>query len=467
VDITTFNKAKQAYEAKDWETAVVLFSACGTGEGTGEACHLCGNALLRLGRPQEAAQAYRAAASDPTYRNQGAVYTNLGKAQMALGDLRGAVESLRFALSDASYPGAYKSYIALGEAYSKLGDARNAGVAFRKAAFEPNNPDPTGALVNLGVCFMKMRRPADAVDVYLSALDVSVSDDERSMIYANLGQAYVALNRMGEAVGAFEAAQTGDRKLSPSANADYERALAATRGLGGFAPAYGGPDPLDPTGASGEILPPPDASGFFSIPESEIEQADRAGRGRHRGLKVALVVAALLVVACGALFFAATRGFGYPSQETAVMGAFRAAADGTDAATYWSASVAPAARIEAMDAVESGDSFAIVGLDADLTSSLAVVQATLPQGGTLTYRVSLAREGLGWKVTDVEQVVPSLVDDTFADALTEVSPAVDATADEWSDEAAGEGEGAWAEGEWTEDGAAEDGAWVEGEAAAA
>ena len=200
MDIATFNRAKQAYGAQRWDTAVILFSQCGTGPGTGEACHLCGNALMRLGRVQEAVQAYRAATADVEYRNQGAVYTNLGKAQMALGDLRGAIDSLRHALSDATYQGAYKAYIALGEAYSKMGDARNAGVAFRKAALEDNNPDPAKSLINLGVCFMQLRRPADAVEAYRTAIDFSTSDEERCLLNANLGQAYVASNRMLEAV---------------------------------------------------------------------------------------------------------------------------------------------------------------------------------------------------------------------------------------------------------------------------
>lgn len=425
MDITTFNRAKQAYNAQRWDTAVILFSQCGTGPGTGEACHLCGNALMRLGRVQEAVQAYRAATADPEYRNQGAIYTNLGKAQMALGDLRGAVDSLRHALADSSYQGAYKAYIALGEAYSKMGDARNAGVAFRKAALEDNNPDPAKSLINLGVCFMQLRRPADAAEAYRTAIDFSTSDEERCLLNANLGQAYVASNRMLEAVQAFQEAIAGNYRLSPAAQADYQRALQATspaaRGSQAAGYSSGGFDPLDPTGASGEMLPSPEDSGFFMMPESEMGPARGEKKRGHAGIKVLIVVLALVVVAAAAGVFAYLRGYGIPSQEAAVEAVFQAAEDGTDAAGSWASGVTAAARAQAMEGIASGDSFKITGMDMGAAESVAVVEVELPEGGALYYRVSLLREGIGWKVSNVEPVRPAETDETYSSLGTAAS----------------------------------------------
>lgn len=433
MDITTFNRAKQAYSAQRWDAAVILFSQCGTGPGTGEACHLCGNALMRLGRVQEAVQAYRAATADPEYRNQGAVYTNLGKAQMALGDLRGAIDSLRHALADSSYQGAYKAYIALGEAYSKMGDARNAGVAFRKAALEENNPDPAKSLINLGVCFMQLRRPADAAEAYRTAIDFATSDEERCLLSANLGQAYVASNRMLEAVQAFQDAIAGNYRLSPAAQADYQRALQATspsgpRGAaGGF--GSGGLDPLDPTGASGEILPSPEDSGFFMMPEGEIPQARADGKRGHGGLKALIVVLAVVVVVAAAGVAAYLRGMGVPSQEEAVDAVFQAVEDGTDAAGSWASSVTAAARAQAMAGIAAGDSFEITGMDRGVAESVAVVEVDLPEGGALYYRVSLLREGIGWKVSNVEPVRSSETEDTYSSLESATSSASTAAAD--------------------------------------
>ena len=465
MDIATFNRAKQAYSAQSWDTAVILFSQCGTGPGTGEACHLCGNALMRLGRVQEAVQAYRAAAADPAYPNKGAVYTNLGKAQMFLGDYYGAVESLRTALEDGSYTGSYKAQIALGDAYMKLGDPRSAGVAYRKAALEGNNPDPAKSLINLGVCFMQLKRPADAAEAYRTALDFSRSDEERNVLNANLGQAYVASNRMIEAVAAFEAATSAGYALSPSAQADYARAQQATATLGRasgtradstdmFLRGFGGGfDPLDPSGRTGEVMPSPDQSGFFDIDESAIEkhmrEVERNGRGSsHTGLKVFIVLLALLVAAGAGLFAAYMQGFGIPSQQAAVDSAFAAALQGNDAPQAWASDVSAATRSSKMSAVSGSSSYEVVGMDQSASSSTALVNVSLPEGARQTYKVDLVREGIAWKIANVDRVISSVDANTYAsilgDTATQAAPtdqAVGQAADQPVDQAADQAQG--------------------------
>lgn len=453
MDISTFNRAKAAYDAKDWETAALLFSTCTGGEGAGEAAHLRGNALMRLGRVQEAVSAYAQAAADTSYANRGAVYTNLGKAQAALGDYQGAVASLRRALEDTTYSGTYKTLLALGGAYSKLGDARNAGVAYRKAALEENNPDPAKALINLGVCFVQLRRPADAAEAYRTALDFSQDVNERNMIQSNLGQAYVASNRMPEAVAAFSAAVSNGYHLLPPAQADYERAQAAVGQASGGARAQGGStadllasygasagtdgsgfDPLDPLGRSGEVMPSPDESGFFDITDEDIEAASRASRkaakvGKpgsagvvaakpkgHVGVKVLVVVLAVIVaaaVACVALYM---QGYGVPSQASTVDGLLTAVDDGADTSAYWAAGISAQAREQALEDVPASSAHEITGMDQSGQTSVALVRLTLEQGGELSYRVSLVREGIGWKVSDITAEHPSVTDDTYAQA---------------------------------------------------
>lgn len=426
MDITTFNRAKLAYDAKDWERAVILFSQCGTGPGTGEACHLCGNALMRIGRVQEATQAYRAALSDASYGNQGAVFTNLGKAQMALGDLRGAIDSLGRALKDSSYHGAYKAYMTLGEAYSKLGDSRNAGSSYRQAALDPNNPEPAKALINLGVSFMQMRRPADAAEAYRTAIDFAANEQERSLIQANLGQAYVSSNRMMEAVGAFQAATATGFELSPAAKVDYDRALQAVQSMGARTGMYGSGDPvmsaLDSTGGTGDFLPSADSSGFFDISEADIANAGRLGdvygeKPRHRGLRVFLIVLVVVLVLAGGAVGAYFAGLGIPTREAAVSALFEAAAAGQSGEDVWSSQVSAAARAQAMESIEGGSSATVIGMDAAVQDCVVIAQTSLPQGAKLTYRVSLIREGIGWKVCNVERVIASETQDTYTSAF--------------------------------------------------
>ena len=442
MDISTFNRAKQAYDAKDWETAALLFSTCMSGPGAGEAAHLRGNALMRLGRVGEAVQAYQVATADTTYANRGAVFTNLGKAQVALGDLNGAVASLRQALDDPSYAGAYKALLALGGAYSKLGDARNAGVAYRKAALEENNPDPAKALINLGVCFVQLHRPADAAEAYRTALDFSQDANECNMIRANLGQAYVASNRMIEAVQMFNQAVSSGYQLSAPAQADFQRAQQATNTLSSaagapgsgstadFISAYGqggsgGFDPLDPLGRSGEVMPSPDESGFFDITDEDIEAASKAHKAaqkgqkrgsRHLGLKIGIAVLAVVLAAVVACIVLYLQGFGIPSQQVAIDGVFDAASKSQDAGEYWASGVPADSQHQAVAGVPQGSSHEIAGMDVSASRATALVSVRLSAGGEQTYSVSLIREGIGWKVSGVEQEQPAVDADTYADA---------------------------------------------------
>ena len=445
MDISTFNRAKQAYDAKDWETAALLFSTCMTGPGAGEAAHLRGNALMRLGRVREAVQAYQVATADTAYANRGAVFTNLGKAQVALGDFSGAVTSLRQALDDPSYTGSYKALLALGGAYSKLGDPRNAGVAYRKAALEENNPDPAKALINLGVCFVQLHRPADAAEAYRTALDFSQDANERNMIQANLGQAYVASNRMIEAMQAFNAALSNGYQLSAPAQADMQRAQMATNSLAGSAGTQGGStadflsgygaqsssggfDPLDPLGRSGEVMPSPDESGFFDITDEDIEAASKAskkatkgkkGGSRHIGLKIAIAVLALVLAAFVACIVLYMQGIGMPSQQVAIDGVFDAASQGTSASEYWATGVSSTSQQQAVASIARGSTHDIAGMDVAASESTALVTVTLPEGGVLNYDVTLAREGLGWKVSTVSQVQMSVDGATYLEATSD------------------------------------------------
>lgn len=456
MDISTFNRAKAAYDARDWETAAILFSACTEGPGSGEACHLRGNALMRMGRVQDAVEAYTKAIGDPTYTNIGAIYTNLGKAQVAIGDYTGAVESLRRALEDTSYQGAYKAWLALGGAFSRLGDARSAGIAYRKAALEANNPDPAKALINLGVCFVQMRRPEDAASAYRTALDFSQDANERNMILSNLGQAYVAANRMVEAVQSFEEAVADGYQLLPPAQADYERAKAAATSLAGtvtgdrsagstanliasLGSGNASVDPLDPLGRSGEVMPSPEQSGFFTLTDDQIEaqgkkaiKAERRQDGQRTGLKVALVavivLVALLAVAVVAFL---VMGIGVPSQESSINSVFTAAESGNYTASGWASGTTETDRQAQLASVTRGSSHDVQGLDYSLASpsdSTAYVLVTLPEGGTVEYDVTLVRDGIGWKVSEANEAHSSVDASTFSgtDAAA-VAPVADAT----------------------------------------
>lgn len=432
-----FNTAQAAYQRGDWATAASALAATkAPGEVSGKVDHLLGNSLMKLGRYEQAAQAYASALADAAYGHVGALNCNRGRALAAVGRADEAVACFEAAVADPDYPTPHKAYVALGKLYSKAGMPREAGTAWRNAAIDETNPDPSAALVQLGACFMQLGRPVDAVEAYRTALDFS-QDAGQGSIYADLGMAYMAANRVSEAADAFtQALADPSYQLTDEQRASFssaQKALAAVQaggpsetdqllanagygddsGLAAPAPdASGALDPLDPMGKSGEFIPSPEDTGFFSVTEEDLMNADKHERRMrrkhsHMGLKVFLVIFFLLVVLGGGGGFAYYKGFGWPTQESVVTDMFTQAAAGDDIAPYLADGVSDDARSQIEAIMPLGATAKVAGLDRTMTSSTALVEATLSDGGTQSYKVTLVRSGLGWKVSGVELSFPS------------------------------------------------------------
>ncbi len=456
MDSQAFEAGRSAYQNGDFATAQALLArAKGPGEVNGAADHLRGNALMRLGLYNDAAQAYGDALADESYGKVGALSTNRGRAYLAAGQPDAAVASLTQALSDPTYPTPYKAQAALGEAYERLGQPREAGAAWRNAAIDESNPNPSLALAKLGGCFMQLGRPMDAVEAYRTALDFSAPQADQNAIHAELGEAYVQANRLTEAADAFSQAMAdGTYQLTPNQQAAYAAAANAMRALGAAgrsetdamlaAAGYGQPgtgslDPLDPLGSSGEFIPSPEDTGFFEVSEQDIvenakKQAKVQRKNKHTGLKVfiAILVIVGVIAACGVGLYMA--GYGWPMQEDVVTGLFSAEDSGQDPSTYLASGLSDdqIASIEAI--IPSGATVQIDGVDRTTTTSTVTLTATLAEGGTQNYIVTLVRDGLGWKVSDVQLSFDSLLSggdaattDTTTDTTATDTQVVDTT----------------------------------------
>ena len=419
-----FSTAKAAYQRGDWAGAVsALTAAKAAGEVSGEVDHLRGNALMKLGMYTEAAEAYAQALADSAYaeHHAGALSCNRGRALVAAGRPDLAVSCFEAAVADSSYPTPYKAYLALGNLYARQGMTREAGTAWRNAAIDEANPDPAAALVKLGGCFMTLGRPVDAVEAYRTALDFS-ADGGQGPIYAELGQAYMASNRIGEAADAFaQATADGTYQLTPDQAAQLsaaQKALAAVSGgssdtnqmlsQAGYGPSGTGDlDPLDPMGKSGEFIPNPEDTGFFSVTEEDLMKADkheRKMRRKHKrtGLKVFLVILVLVAALAGGGAYAYFKGYGWPTQEAVVTDMFSAASRGEDISQYLSGGVTDDTKARISAIIQTGSSAKVAGVERTATSATVTATASLPAGGEQSYSVSLVRDGIGWKVSGVE-----------------------------------------------------------------
>lgn len=427
MDQQVFEAGKLAYQQGDWATAAAQLQAAKTpGEVNGGIDHLLGNALMKLGRYPEAATAYEQALRDASYGKVGALSCNRGRALMASGSLDEAVAALTDAIEDRDYATPYKAYMALGNVQSKRGDVRSAGVAYRNAAIDETNPDPAKALTKLGGCFMQLGRPVDAIEAFRTALDFSQPAEDQDAIYAELGSAYVAANRMSEAVDAFGHATAGGYRLTATQQASYDAANKAAAAISGRGPSEtddllkaagfgasssGSYDPLDPLGKSGEFMPNPEDTGFFTLTEQDIMVQEAGGKKRKKKgngfLKFLLFVLILLILAGAAGGFLYYRGFGWPTQQAVVEGFFDARGSG-DIGDYLSPQVTAAARAEIEAIVPAGATVSVEGTDQNMTNSTVQVKATLAEGGEQIYNVWLVRDGISWKITAVELVYDSL-----------------------------------------------------------
>lgn len=421
-------QGRAAYRAGDFSAAAQMLGAAKTpDEIMGEADHLRGNALMHLGMYAEAAEAYAAALNDGTYGKRGALLTNRGKALAAVGDYTTASQAFSAATQDASYATPFKAYLGLGNALFQSGDYANAGTAFRQAAIDGANPAPAAALGELGRCFIKLGRPADAVETYRTAIDFAGPRDDTRALNAGMGQALSAAGRPSDALDAFNAATAdGIYQLTPEQADELARvhdslaALSAQTAMATApAPAMDAPavDPLDPTGATGQFMPDPSDTGFFTLSESEMVQQDRKDRKdrkqakvrrrhRHTGLKVFIVLLLLILIAAGGLGFAYTRGLGFPSQESVVTDLFQAAGDGdtAKAESCLASSLSEDAKSMIISSIPQGATVSVEGMDQSMTETTAKVKASLSKGGEQEYTVKFVRSDnhIGWAVSSLD-----------------------------------------------------------------
>lgn len=437
-----FQQARSAYVAKRFDVALEKFTEClqdtSVSKAPGEIgllYHQIGNCLVKLNDPNEAIHAYSQAMVDESYDALGSVSYNMGMVYASQGDFEDAVNNFKAALDDSRYATPYKAYQAMGNALMRLGKSAEAGAAYRSAALDEMNPDPTKALLNLGVCFMALDRPMDAIASYESALQFDMSPETRNKLFANMGQAYVADGKMDKAVRAFESALADKTYVfNDAANVDYQRAVAAmaSGATGEHEPTPAVENPVTPhNDLSGLDVPgdgvpietqsvPPSEMGTMQISETSImrsiaeaeknsdffaiQQPDfqewasgAKKKHRHRGLKIFLVILLLLVVIAGGGTFAYLQGLGIPSQQDQINALFN---DPTNDALYASG-IDETTKVRCEDSITASSTAVINGTTNNLSTSNVYVTATTPQGGEIPYEITLIRDGIGWKVSNV------------------------------------------------------------------
>ena len=433
---TTFSKANGLYEAGDYATALRRYNDCLTdtlnklqpGE-IGKVYHQIGNCLMKMNKPADAVRAYNKAENDAAYAETGSLLTNIGKAYSSLKDYDKAKESFKRALALPNYEHRYKAYMGLGNVQVKTGDSADAGRSFREAALDKNNPDPAKALLNLGVCFMSLGRPQDALATYESAKAFDTSTKTKNSILASMGQAYAASDDPKHAVECFEKATADETfHLSDSASVDFSRCVteisraakvqeqadlsgldvstveemqqaandpyfyddaeaAALDYVQGYIDAYTGNDDR-----------------FFTATEEELKEIyknsnKRGKRKKSFVKKLILVLIGIILVAGASGCFAYSQGYGYPTQEMVAQQAFANPDANSD---VFASSATDTAKQQMASTLVKDSNVSITGMQRSASTSKVYVTATTSDGGEVNYCLTMAREAVGWKITNVE-----------------------------------------------------------------
>lgn len=461
-----YQEARAAYDAGDHRTAAQGFlKAVGQGgpEGNGAAYHMAGNSLMRLRRYTDAIKVFNCAIQDPLYDRHGAVRVNLGRCLTEIGEYATAIEAHRAALAEPEYRQAYNALQGMGSALVEMGRYEEAAQQYREAALDPANPDPGKALVNLGMCFMALGRPSEAAEAYKAALGFDQFMG-RGRALSNLGIALSASGDHPEAVKAFEKAiQRHGYELPEAARAAFELSRAAVhpprevvegwstgelaptapeftpeytpvevdgwstgelRAMAGDDVTYDSSSVYSPatdadeyeTGSGSgqsasatEFGTEEDIASFFSLSEDDMLQRDRDNRraerqARRAGSNPFVAIGGLLValvVICAAVAGAYLVGYGWPTQTQTVKGVLGARATGKAVAKYWVA-VPQSDVTREMAKIPPVKSYEIDKVKKGAKISIANVTITPQRGAPLHYQITLAREGVGWKVIGIE-----------------------------------------------------------------
>lgn len=185
----------------DYAKALVFFErAVEIDPDYAEAWYQAGFCYGMLKMHQEALKASRRAASlKPDWAE---AWLNVGTSSFALGQFKEAVEAYRQATKiDSSNPDAY---YALGLALGRLNRQDEEVLAYRRAI--SIRPDHTGAIERLGIAYMKQRKFSDAIQVF----ELLKNYKHDGSVYNYLGECYLELNKVSEAIESFNSALSFD-----------------------------------------------------------------------------------------------------------------------------------------------------------------------------------------------------------------------------------------------------------------
>jgi tetratricopeptide (TPR) repeat protein len=406
-------------------------------------------ALLERGRVEEAAVSYRKAALDPGNPDPGKALVNLGLCFMALGRAEDAIEAYQAALGFDQYEGRGKALANLGQAHVALGQYAEAVRAFEKSTQMHGHKLSPAASAAYATALQQLHpegtqtaeqstRPVIADDATIAQffgeepaqtasipqIGADAEPAEAAVAVATAAPPDVAAV-VSEAVSHAPAEVTATSGLEASADVAAPLSEVATRPPETTIPASA-PAPAAPEMIPGQTVRPlapfdhgiaesdlgigdeKAVADFFSVSEEELKargreasRAERHAKGPHAIWRTVAVVAVAAVLVLAGLIGAYEMGYGWPTQNQSVAGMMNAYQAGTPTDSYWVAAPTKDIKKE-MAKIPPVKSFTIGTVVQHATASKVPITVTPQTGAALHYTITLSREGVGWKVSAVD-----------------------------------------------------------------
>lgn len=355
-------------------------------------------ALMEMGRYQDAAAAYRQAALDGANPDPGKALNNLGLCFMGMGRPQDAVEAYKAALGFDDYSGRGKALVNLGIALVSLGRHAEAVRTFERA-IQLHGHRLSPQAIQAFETAKAATPPRETVDGWQTGeLPPVITPSATIDVTGDLGSIGV-----GEDPGARElfAPRSGNEVPHAAPPADDDALIApAVRTNAAAEVANTTPFDEDDEGLD---------STFFTATDDELRARDRDARRAERLARrddrnpwvFAGMAALIVIVVLGVMGGAYATGLGYPTQRMTVNGLLEAHAEGQPVEGFWVA--VPEADVgKEMDKLPPVSDFTIDAVSRGARQSTASVTVTPESGAPLSYRFSLVREGVGWRVVGVE-----------------------------------------------------------------
>lgn len=401
-----------------------------------------GMAFASLRNYSKASEHFQAAIDDDNYESVYKAYMGLGNAQLKLGNSAEAGVAFREAALDENNPDPAKALLNLGICFMALDRPQDAILSYESALqFDMNDETRNRINASMGQAFAADGKMSEAVEAFQLATEDAtyILSDSAAVDYqkalneiAKMQPQQLAQDPEAAAVASQAGAAEVALSASDTSGIDVEVSDYTTPIIGSAAQTDPMPaaqtqaiapvDSDDPFFYANEVsmgeenypgyLDAYDKTNntFFETTDAEVEKlsksmAKKNRRNRNFGLKILIAIIIIIAILLGIGVAAYMLGYGFPTQESVISQLF----DNPQGASseVFAEGLSDESKETMLATVVDDPAVEFDAIEASAGTSTAYVTADTDKGGKVMYRISMVRDLIGWKISQIELYFPS------------------------------------------------------------